>query len=137
MVSIQASHSKFDPATNRMIHWVDQVLSPGFQKYSADGTWTPSINLYEDDRFYYVVVDLAGVKAEEIELRVERELLVLTGRRDTPQPSDPSGPLCLHMMEIDHNQFSRTLRLPRNINADAIEASYRNGYLWVCVPKKT
>ncbi|HUS47248.1 MAG TPA: Hsp20/alpha crystallin family protein [Phycisphaerae bacterium] len=137
MVSAQASHSKSDAVTRKMIHWVDQVLSPGFQKYSPGSAWTPSINLYEDDRRYYVVVDLAGVNAEEIELRVEEDVLVLTGLRETPRPHDTCGPLHLHLMEVDHDQFSRTLRLPQNIDADAIEASYRNGYLWVRVPKKT
>ena len=136
VVSLASHHSRFGTAASRMIHWVDQVLSPGDSKCYAQSAWTPSINLYEDSACYYMVVDLAGVDAEQMDLRVEKDTLILAGRREPPQPAEPAGEVCLHLMEIDHDRFCRTLKLPADVAGAAIEASYRNGLLWVRIPKK-
>lgn len=38
-------------------------------------------------------------------------------------------------MEIDHGAFSREVELPLDINSEDITANYRNGMLWIEVPK--
>jgi HSP20 family molecular chaperone IbpA len=42
----------------------------------------------------------------------------------------------VHLMEIDHGQFSRDVDLPPDADPDTISANYRNGMLWVEIPKK-
>ena len=64
--------------------------------------------------------------------------LYITGER--PLPSNPEaddvGGMKLHLMEIDHGRFLREIKLPEDVAVDAIEATYRNGYLWVKIPRK-
>ena len=43
----------------------------------------------------------------------------------------------IHLMEIDHGAFSREVELPLDVNRDNITANYRNGMLWVEIPKTT
>jgi len=129
----------FFSITRKMGKWVEQVLAPGYHKYVLDKAWSPAINLYEDRKNYYVVVDLAGVKADEIDLHVEKGVLVLSGSRLTPTVTDAArgrGQVCLHTMEIDHGPFARQVQMPKDADVDAVEATYCNGYLWVRISRK-
>ena len=86
VVSLATHHSRFIAMGKHVVRWADEVLTSGAGKYCPRGSWTPSINLYEDGEGYYVVAELAGVDSDEMELRVEKGALVLLGHRDPPQP---------------------------------------------------
>jgi HSP20 family protein len=136
VVSLASHHSRFSSAARNMVHWVDEVFATGSRKYCPRGTWSPAVNLYEDSACYYVVADLAGVDADDMELRVEKSVLVLVGHRNPPDPADLKGQTVVHLMEIDHGNFCRTVQLPAEADAVGIEASYRNGLLWIRIPRK-
>ena len=116
--------------------WVNQVLGVNFHKYRRPEAWTPAINVYEDDVHWCVYADLAGMDADEIDLRSEGGRLVLEGTRPAPMHGEPSGPVHLHLMEIDDGRFRREIELPPNVDVENIEAHYKCGMLWVRLPKK-
>lgn len=130
-----AGEDKLTSVARQMSKWMDHVLKGNYHKYSPDESWSPAINLYEDESQYWVVVDLAGVKAEHIDLRVSDGVLIFSGERSAPSMKDPSGQLEMHLMEIDHGRFCRTLELPSAVDVDSVSAEYRNGYLWIRLPK--
>ena len=116
--------------------WIFRVLGREKNRLVSEG-WTPAINLYEEQEAYCVAVDLAGMQAEQINLQVEQNnVLMLTGQRSMPQRSQCCGQLKVHLMEIDYGHFSRAVKLPQNVETEQIEASYKNGYLWIRLPKK-
>ena len=117
-------------------HWVEQSLSQTFHQFCSGETWKPCVNAYENDRAFYIVVDLAGLDAEHIDLRVDEGVLELTGQRETPRPADTPGPLQVRLMEIDQGRFTRTIQLPPTVDPDRIEATYRGGLLWITLPKR-
>jgi HSP20 family molecular chaperone IbpA len=41
----------------------------------------------------------------------------------------------IHLMEIDHGGFCREVELPEDVDKDRIAANYRNGMLWIELPK--
>jgi len=53
---------------------------------------------------------------------------------DSPGES-PARRLRVHLMEIDHGPFSRDVELPPDVNRERITATYRNGLLWIEIPK--
>ncbi|MCK4602151.1 MAG: Hsp20/alpha crystallin family protein [Phycisphaerae bacterium] len=136
MPSVQAEGKDKSFIGHRINHWVDHVLGEGFHRYRPVEAWTPSINFYEDESGYCIVVDLAGIKPEEVDLRVENGILVLAGDRPSPPLPDVCDPVSLHLMEIDHGRFSRSLELPDDVDVDAITASYKVGYLCVKLPRR-
>jgi HSP20 family protein len=122
-----------------MSRWVDHVLGGAVHKYRGGEAWAPSVNLYEDAGHYCVIVDLAGMDPDDIDLRIEEGALVLSGRRSMPEMPECSGSMRVHLMEIDHGPFSRKVELPDNVDADAAakqDALYQNGYLRVRLPKR-
>lgn len=133
-----AEKNRFISITGQITNWTEQVLGGKFQKYCSEQTWIPSVNLCEHDSYYCLVVELAGISAEEIDLRVDeaKGVLVLSGDRPTPKPPTEDDVVCLHLMEIDHGRFARVLQLPKDVDVDRVEAKCASGYLWVTMPKK-
>ena len=134
-VLLASEKDEFASTGKQMGKWIDQVLGPGFQHYGHADGWRPAINICEYEAFYCVIVDLAGVKAQEIDLRAEKGAMILTGQRAMPAPPDAEGGVRVCLMEIDHGRFRRVIELPDEVDVEAIEAFYRNGYLWVRLPK--
>ena len=108
--------------------------------YAPNETWRPSVNLYEVPSAYLVCVDLAGVIREEIDVTVQDQVLRIRGTRAVPTPEEIAEPqrkrIRVHLMEIDHGNFSRDVELPEDVQRDRITATHRNGMLWIELPKK-
>ena len=140
-----------------------EQMQKGYFNFCPSDTWTPNVNLYETADEYLVCVDLAGVEKEKIDVEVRDNRLRLTGSRPVPRPemlheddrsggaagaaesaehagkavaaAHESGRIRVHLMEIDHGSFCREVELPLNVDRDRIVASYRNGVLWIEIPK--
>jgi HSP20 family protein len=143
-----ATEPPFGHLKHQMSKLLDQ-MQKGFYTFSPGETWTPNVNLYENETSYIVCVDLAGVVKDEIDLQVHRQSLTLRGNRRVPQQGidgaatasaagePPQQPKYrVHLMEIDHGPFVREVELPHDVQSDRISASYRNGLLWIELPKK-
>ena len=116
-----------------------KVVGVRFHRYRPDNAWEPAINLYEGPKQYFMVVDLAGARPEDEEqfaLSVGDGVITVSGVRATPFPPEAGGTLRMHLMEIDHGRFSRTVELPRDVDVENISAKYRGGYLWIRLPKR-
>jgi HSP20 family protein len=131
----------FGNLARQMNKLVDQ-LHKGYYNFCPSDTWTPNVNLYETESAYLVCVDLAGVDKEKIDVVVADHRLKLRGTRAVPSnPESDEGDLSgrrvkVHLMEIDHGSFSREVELPMDVEHEKILATYRNGLLWVELPKK-
>jgi HSP20 family protein len=114
-----------------------EQLNKGF--YYPGESWTPSVNLYETQNSYLVCVDLAGVDKEKIDVEVHDQRLRLRGARAVPSfstgPAEAAEKIKVHLMEIDHGAFSREVEIPADADRNRISASYRNGLLWIELPK--
>ncbi|HZL34501.1 MAG TPA: Hsp20/alpha crystallin family protein [Tepidisphaeraceae bacterium] len=121
-----------------------EQMHKGYYNFCPSETWTPSVNLYETAGCYLVCVDLAGVDKEKIDLAVHDGRLRLRGARAVPmsaeqfneEGAEPEGrKVRVHLMEIDHGSFSREVELPADVSPEKISAAYRNGMLWIEIPK--
>jgi HSP20 family protein len=131
----------FGNLARQMGKLVDQ-FQKGYYNFMPGENWTPNVNLYETENAYLVCVDLAGVEKEKIDLTVVEQRLKIKGARPVPtNPESPEGDLQgrrvkVHLMEIDHGSFCREVELPNDVDNEKILATYRNGLLWVELPKK-
>jgi HSP20 family protein len=138
-----ASEPNFATLQRQMQRMMEQ-MQKGFFNFCPSETWTPNVNLYENDAAYVVCVDLAGVDKEKIEVVVADQKLTLRGARLVPTfpelNADASGEahpkLRVHVMEIDHGPFCREVELPADVDRERIGAAHRNGLLWIELPKR-
>ena len=141
-------HQTSDPPFSKFTRQAGKVMESVHKGYygfaQRDSTWTPDVNLYETDRSYRVCVDLAGVDKEKIDLTVSDQVLLVRGERPVPRSPAATGGggggggqrVKVHRMEIDHGPFAREVELPEDVDHEAITATYRNGLLWVELPKR-
>jgi HSP20 family protein len=94
--------------------------------------WQPAIDVYETDEQLVVVVELAGVREEDIEIMVDRSTFVIRGERKAPSAS---GQRTYHQMEIASGPFERGIVLPVAVVPGQTKASYRDGLVEVILPK--
>jgi HSP20 family protein len=135
-----ATEQPFGSVGRQVSKIFDQVHKGYYSFYPADA-WTPSVNLYEVEEAYRVCVDLAGVEKEKIDITVHEQRMMLKGHRQVPCHPEGDGDLQnkrvrVHLMEIDQGSFIREVELPADANSETITATYRNGFLWIELPRK-
>ncbi len=114
---------------------MDEMLRRRYYRFSGDETWNPPVNLYETPDAFIVCIEVAGMSPETIDVRAHRDAVIISGHRPNPQPSETPEQVSIHLMEIDSGRFYREVEIPTNVQADLIKAKYRDGYLWITLPK--
>ncbi len=104
-------------------------------RYCATAQWEPSINICESAQAYHVAVDLAGMRREDIDVQVQGGRLLVRGQRAIPHPDVESQQIRMHHMELQHGSFCREMDLPADVSAQQIAARYKDGILWIDLPK--
>jgi HSP20 family protein len=95
-------------------------------------TWQPAIDVYETGNDVVVLIELAGVKQDGIEVIVDNNILTITGhRKDSKQGIKRT----YSQMEILWGSFQREIPLPANVNTNQVKAFYENGFLEVILPR--
>lgn len=75
-------------------------------------------------------LDVPGIDPGQLEVTVDRGILSVSGKRDEERTENDK----FFVRERTMGTFTRRLRLPETLNADAVEASYANGVLEVRIP---
>jgi HSP20 family protein len=92
--------------------------------------WRPPTDVYETDSDYVVVVEVAGMRGVELGVSFEEQTLSIRGRRP-----DIGGGKAYHQMEISYGEFLVDVYLHSPVDHERIEATYRDGFLRVVLPK--
>jgi HSP20 family protein len=124
----------FEDLQNQMETMMKDIRLTGFTNRSGDRVWKPLVDIYETVDNIIVLVEMAGIKKEDLNIVFNKDLLMIAGRRDNPaQQCAPKQKM--HQVEIDFGYFERIIKLAMPIEGDKIAASYKDGFLWVHLPK--
>ena len=96
-------------------------------------TWAPAVDIYENGHELVVKADLPDIKPEELDIRVENNILTIRGERKFEKKVDEKNYL---RVERAYGSFARSFSLANTVNIDAIKAEYRDGVLTLSVPKR-
>jgi HSP20 family protein len=92
----------------------------------------PAINVTQDEDRYFVRSELPGINPDDLSISVERNKLVLSGKREIAPEAERSS---YHRRERAGGSFSRSITLPMDLDADHVDATYANGVLTIVLPK--
>jgi len=95
--------------------------------------WYPSVNFYEKDGNYYFTAELPGMNKDDISVSLANGFLTISGRKETDEEEEGSEN---YMRERRQGSFCRSFRLPREIDEDKVDASYKDGLLTLVMPCK-
>src|ERR1700752_5107959 len=117
-----------------MIAEMDRMYNPtfgsSFRSPASLSGWNPAVNVYQDKDQFTVVVELPGLKKEEIQISLHDDTLTISGERKREESSAQE-----FLTERLYGNFQRSLTLPTAVDAEKVKASYKDGLLQVVLPK--
>lgn len=116
----------------------DQVFGEFFgrtpsEMASAEGLWSPMVDIYETKDGIRLTAELPGIKQEDIHLSIEGDTLTLKGERKHEMDVKEDQ---YYRIERSYGNFQRSILLPSVVDASQVKATYRDGVLEVQLPKK-
>jgi HSP20 family protein len=97
-------------------------------------SWTPAVDIKEEDDRFELHADVPGVNPEDIEVTMENGVLTIKGERKFA--TNEEGSNGFRRIERLHGTFYRRFSLPDTADAEKIAARGANGVLEVVIPKK-
>lgn len=96
---------------------------------AIDDVWHPKCDVFQTDAEWVILVELAGVNKDEINISVSPEFLRISGRRDLHSDGSAAS---YHSMEIETGRFDRRIFFP-DLSLDKANPKvlYANGILSV------
>lgn len=105
-----------------------------FRSSASEGlTWSPSMDVYETEEVYVVVLEIAGVPRETIHIGFLHDMLTVRGERSEEAKPESAR---YSQMEINYGPFQKEIRFPNPIEHTGISAHCRDGFLKVVLPKE-
>jgi HSP20 family protein len=95
--------------------------------------WQPGADLYESAATVEIIVDLAGVEEDEVEVQVFEDALVVEGHRQLPACQEGA---VYHAAGIRQGPFRVELPLPAPVDPERAQARYDRGLLRITLPKR-
>lgn len=92
------------------------------------GEWRPPVDVYETRRGWLLKCDLAGVRPEDVRVRIEGSRVTVEGLRRDLVMEEVSA---RYSMEISYNRFARTIELPCRLDDPRTELTVRDGFLLI------
>jgi HSP20 family protein len=87
--------------------------------------FTPAVDVVEDDQKFELHADLPGVKQEDLDIQVEKDVLTIKGERKLERKGERVA-----------GAFSRAFTLPKHVDVEKIAATLKDGVLTLTLPKR-
>lgn len=97
-----------------------------------DIEWKPAADIVERDGEFLITAELPGVKRDDIDVQLDNDVLTITGERKMEEKKETDK---THRVERFYGKFSRSFRVPENVDAAAIKAECEEGVLRLHLPK--
>ena len=130
------SVQRWDPLRefDRLHEEVDRLFrtSSPTRTAPAEQCWVP-VDVLENVEEVVLRAELPGVKPAEVDVRVEDNVLTLTGEKKLENEEKQDQYL---RIERYYGKFTRSFSLPHYVDAGKIAAEYRDGVLTLHLPKR-
>jgi HSP20 family protein len=129
-LSVSRRGDVFDVFRREMNQMLGGVWTPFADEWPLANI--PQADISETDQALEVRMDLPGVKPEELDIQLEKNVLTVRGERsEEAEETDKK----YHRVERHTGTFYRSMTLPQSVNADEVAAEYKDGVLTIHLPK--
>ncbi len=94
--------------------------------------WLPALDVHENDEQYAVTVELPGMEKEDVTIECEDGMVTIRGEKKSEREEKEEKP---RFVERRYGAFSRSFSMPRDGDADRMEAAFDKGVLTLTIPK--
>ena len=103
-----------------------------FRIPAEETVWQPTLDVSETAREIVIHAELPGMDPKDIDLSVRGDILTLAGERK--QEKEEKGEN-FHRVERSYGSFSRSIRLPAEVDPGKVNATYKDGVLKITLGK--
>jgi HSP20 family protein len=111
----------------------DTVGTSASNAAPALSSWTPAVDVYEDENGFLIKCELPEISKEDVKVNLDNNVLSISGERKLEHEEKRDG---YQRVERTYGQFYRSFTLPPNVNVEGINAEYRDGMLRLALPKR-
>jgi HSP20 family protein len=104
----------------------------GFAPAAGEAAFRPRIDASQTDEELRLTAELPGLEDGDFEVTVDGDVITIKGEKKVAREANLQGCACA---ERTSGEFSRSFRIPFDIDPESVKGSYRNGVLTVVVPK--
>ena len=112
---------------------MEQTMNHLFGDSFAQSESFPAVNVWSGENEAVVTAEAPGVDPKHLSLSVTGDVLTIEGERKTDEIGAED---ILDRCERSSSRFSRSVRLPYEIEGDAVKARMTNGILRVTLARK-
>src|SRR5437879_610717 len=115
---------------------LNRVLGDMLERAGDESKLTPSapaVDIFETEHQLVVKADLPDVNPQDLDIRVENNILTIRGERKFENEVNEENYL---RVERSYGSFSRSFSLANSVKSDEIKADYQNGVLTLSIPKR-
>ena len=139
LIRYQTPTSVMWPSLNRWANLrddLDTLLDLPFWNTSSRQSqlfsgWTPALDLYQNNDNIVAVIELPGMRKEDIEISLQDGTLTISGERKEERGTEDGAT----RTERYTGKFRRSITLPTRVDANKVNATYKDGILTVTLPK--
>lgn len=91
-----------------------------------------SVDVYQNADSVFIKAMVAGVKPEDLDVTITRDMVSISGRREEGRTVSEED---FFLKELYWGEFTRTVNLPVEVDADSAEALEKHGLLIIRLPK--
>jgi HSP20 family protein len=131
-----ANLDRWEPFRGSYDSQLNRLFSDFFSRTSQEQNltpWAPAVDIFEGEHELVVKADLPDIRPEELDVRVENNILTIRGERKFEKKADEKNYL---RVERSYGSFARSFSLANTVNTDAIKADYKDGVLTLSIPKR-
>jgi HSP20 family protein len=100
----------------------------------GDTSWgkVPAVDIADTDKAYEITAELPGMDEKNVEVKLAGGVLTIKGEKNEEKEETKKD---YHLSERRYGSFQRSFTVPDGIDADKIDATFKDGVLTVCLPK--
>ena len=122
---------QFDRMRRQMDRMFGDWSGPAGIRSLAAGSF-PAVNIGVSEQQVDIYVFAAGVDPKTLNISLQQNLLTIEGERKIEYPENVQ----FYRQERSSGNFRRVLTLPEDVDADKVEARYRDGVLQITVQRR-
>jgi HSP20 family protein len=117
---------------------IDRLFDDTLNALGANGAtrvndWMPPVDIRESENELTLTLEIPGVAPENIQLTADNGVLTVSGEKSEQRKEGEQHQY--HLVERSYGSFSRSFRMPKNLDESKIEAAFDHGVLTIHIPK--
>ena len=101
-------------------------------RFAGEAEFAPAFDVSETENELIVKAEVPGVEKKDININLSDGLLTITGEKHHEKKEEGEK---YHCFETRYGKFSRTMRLPSEVDNEKVDATYKDGVLTITLPK--